>query len=288
MSCKGNWVNSAKNVIYYDNVVECELQKIDSTYEKNKFIFNPTIEYQNINGRFQSVFDKSILFLIINMNKNKDRWNKIESSVQKLKTINKCNFIRIEGIDGKTMENNEAAKQILQPKPNLIGQTFQCYENNESWTYHGNVSESFPGLFKNGHFGTKGLCLSNVQCFQTILTKYPNYNWYCILEDDGELNQQIYQQMVHYININQLADVIALDNRGARCGTSAILYNQRIITHALEHLHPLSNFSINNESTYGKRINLWDWKLWSYLDVFNIKNVNYSLVPSGSFKSEIS
>jgi len=55
----------------------------------------------------------------------------------------------------------------------------------------------------------------------------------------------------------------------------------------IKKLYPLSDFSITNEDKYKKGTNLWDWKLWVYLDNFNIKHTAYPLVPSGKFKSQI-
>ena len=52
-------------------------------------------------------------------------------------------------------------------------------------------------------------------------------------------------------------------------------------------MHPLSYFSIENESKISKRANLWDWKLWSFLDYFNIKYVVIPIIANGQFPSTI-
>ena len=57
MICKGSWINSAKNVKYDGNLLECELSRFDGTWEKNKLTFSNEFEYSNVNGRFQWVFN---------------------------------------------------------------------------------------------------------------------------------------------------------------------------------------------------------------------------------------
>ena len=36
MSCKGSWVFTAKNIVYNNNVLQCELRRRDGTFEKNE------------------------------------------------------------------------------------------------------------------------------------------------------------------------------------------------------------------------------------------------------------
>ena len=80
MLCKGSWKETAQNIVYNENIVECELRSINGNWIYNKLKFFPEYEYHNINGRFQWIFDNSILFLIMNMKKiQKDgaSWKKI-------------------------------------------------------------------------------------------------------------------------------------------------------------------------------------------------------------------
>ena len=226
-------------------------------------------------------------FLILNMNKNVDRWNKIEQKFKNLKKKYNCKYLRIEGIDGNNMETDESAINILKPREYLIGNTFYCHESNEKWEYDGTVSKSFPCLHLNGHKGTKGLTLSNIKCLNIIKEQNPNYNWYCILEDDSEINEIIYNKIINFSKqTNYFNDIILLDKR-KRGGTCALLYNQRIINNMIENLHPLSEFSIKNEEVYKRGTSLWDWKLWVYIDNYNINSKVYPIVSSGNFKSEI-
>jgi hypothetical protein len=289
MICKGNWVNTAKNIVYDNNKLSCELRKIDGSYEKNEIIFHDDYEYTNINGHFQWSFDNSILFLIINMNKNTDRWDKINKSFNILNAKYNCKYVRVEGVDGNNMENDSSAKEILKTRENLLGQKFTCIQSNETWEYDGTILKSFPGLKLNENKGTKGLTISNIKCLNLIKNEYPNYNWYCILEDDSEINKNSYNMILRYIkSIYNSADCILLDKRGkGRGGTCAVIYNQRIIKNMIEVLHPLSKFSIINESVYKRGPNLWDWKLFVYLDFCNIKHKIFPIVKSCFFKSEI-
>ena len=287
MNYKGCWTNSAKNIKIDNNLLECELQRCNGTWEKNELTFSNEFKYSNIDGRFQWVFDNSILFLVINMKKNTERWDKIQNSFENIKKKYNCHYVRIEGVDGYDMENDVSVQNILKPIDSLIGTTFYCREIHQSWKYDGTILKSFPGLHLNGHKGTKGLTMSNLKCFHFIKQEKPNYNWYCILEDDSEINENVYNKIVDICkHTNVLNDIIVLDKRG-KGGACAILYNQKIISNAIKNLHPLSNFSITNEEIYKRGVNLWDWKLWVYLDNFNINNETHPLVPSGSFPSEI-
>tara|TARA_B110000037_G_scaffold171844_1_gene195155 strand:+ start:364 stop:1230 length:867 start_codon:yes stop_codon:yes gene_type:complete len=288
MLCKGSWKETAQNIVYNENIVECELRSINGNWIYNKLKFFPEYEYHNINGRFQWIFDNSILFLIMNMKKNSERWSIMEKNFENINKKYNCKYLKIDAIYGKQIENDVSAQEILKPRKKLLGKTFHCYESNEEWVYDGTISKSFPGLHLNGHHGTKGLTLSNIKCLNIIKEQYPNYNWYCILEDDSHIDENIYNKIIEYIkNTNYLNDITLLDIR-RRGGACALLYNQRIINDMIENLHPLSNLSIKNEEIYKKETNLWDYKLWVYLDNFNIKNVEYPIVSSGSFISEIS
>jgi GR25 family glycosyltransferase involved in LPS biosynthesis len=239
------------------------------------YIINKSISQENFNN------NKNIHFLILNLDKNQDRYNNISNMLTKLN----CSFTRIKAVDGNNIENDEDAKKILIPRQNLIGQTFKHNESNTSWIYDGSINKSFPCLHLDGHYGTKGLTLSNIKAFQ--LAETMNYEWYCILEDDAEIYQDTLDKMQKYINTNY--DIILLDERANKWdagGTSALLYNKRILNTLIKDLHPLSEFSINSYN-YSKKDNLWDWKLWKYLN--NI-NKNYNVLPcvkSGNFKSEI-
>ena len=84
MFCKGSWKETARNIVYNKNVIECELRSMDGKWIYNKLEFFPECEYHNINGRFQWVFDNSILFLIINMKKNSERWEFMEKKFQSI------------------------------------------------------------------------------------------------------------------------------------------------------------------------------------------------------------
>ena len=50
---KGSWINSARNIKFKNNLLQCELNKIDGTWEKNELIVSTEYEYHNINGRLQ-------------------------------------------------------------------------------------------------------------------------------------------------------------------------------------------------------------------------------------------
>jgi hypothetical protein len=224
-----------------------------------------------------------IFFLILNMDKSNDRYKNISLM---LDNIN-CKYMRVSAVDGYNMITDVRCKEILLPRDDLLNQTFECLEINEKWTYDGSILKSFPGLQLNGHQGTKGLTLSNIIAFK--LTKSMNYKWYCILEDDAEIDKNIFNKLQDFIlNQNNMDyDIVLLDQRANGFGgTAGILYNKRIIDQLLIDIHPLSNFSMINERKY-KTVNLWDWKLWSYIRNYNIKYYSLPCIKSGNFSSTI-
>ena len=232
-----------------------------------------------------------MLFLIINMNKNKDRWNTINHSFKQLQSNLKnklnINYIQVPGIDGRRMTNNRQVRQILFPNPTLMGHQFICKEFNQHWIYDGSIEKSFPGLNLKGHYGTKGLTLSNLKAFDIILKKYSFYKWYIILEDDAIINKDSINKINQTIlQIDPTIQIIVIDNRG-KGGTAGIIYHKDVIWKVIKHMHPLSKFSIENESKISGKTNLWDWKLWTFLDYFNIKYQVIPILKNGQFSSTI-
>ena len=53
MTCKGTWVESAINVVYNGNNLQCDLLDVKGIYIKNELFFDPEIEYNNANGRLK-------------------------------------------------------------------------------------------------------------------------------------------------------------------------------------------------------------------------------------------
>lgn len=228
----------------------------------------------------------SIYFFVLNMDKNPERY---ENIAQQLKMIN-CNFSRIRAIDGFNLDNDEDAMNILTPRNHLLGHIFKSVETKRKWIYDGSVFKSFPNLNLYGHYGTKGLTLSNIKAF-TEASKL-DYHWYCVLEDDAEIDTQTFNKIINFItNINnQNIDIILLDARhNGWGGTAGMLYNKKIINKLIEDLHPLSFFSIVSTKYGDKNLgNLWDWKLWKYVQFVNKNFKTLPCIKSGNFKSTIS
>ena len=229
----------------------------------------------------------SIHFLVINMDKNKDR---LDILLPQLKNIN-CSYTIVKGIDGNNMENDADAIKILLPPENvenkLLGTTFHHIVTKKKWIYDGTVSTSFPNLILNGHHGTKGLTLSNIKAF--MIASKLNYEWFCVLEDDSEIDTNIYNIIKKTSIINKNKDIILLDKRdGGWGGTCAMLYNKRIIKTLISNLNPMSVFSRNSHKIGDiSCCNLWDWKLWKYVKYVNKNFTICPCVPSGKFKSTI-
>jgi GR25 family glycosyltransferase involved in LPS biosynthesis len=219
------------------------------------------------------------------MDKNVERYENIS---KQLETLN-CDFLRIRAIDGFNMDNDEEVKKILIPRNNLIGYFFRSVDTKKKWIYDGSVFKSFPNLNLYGHYGTKGLTLSNIKAFNEASKL--NYDWYCILEDDAEIDKIAYNKIINFINDknNKNVDIVLLDARhNGWGGTAGMLYNKKIMNKLMEDLHPLSFFSINSTKYGDKNLgNLWDWKLWKYVQFIN---KNFKILPcikSGNFKSTI-
>jgi GR25 family glycosyltransferase involved in LPS biosynthesis len=227
--------------------------------------------------------ESSIHFFVINLPKCEERYQDISRILDSFK----LSYSRIEAIDGYDLENNEDCKKILKQREQLIGQKFRCIATNEEWIYDGTIKTSFPGYVLNGNYGIKGLTVSNIKTF--LESQNMNYEWFCILEDDAEINEENISIIHNFIknSDNNDYDVVLLDDREWG-GASALLYNKRIIPKLIEDLHPLSDFSIINEATYGDP-NLWDWKLNKYICNHN-KNIKFKCIPcisSGKYPSTI-
>jgi hypothetical protein len=227
----------------------------------------------------------SIHFLVLNMPKNNDRLESIQTQLDNLK----CSYTIISAIDGFNMETDEDARNILKPMQNLIGMKFRSLETNGIWTYDGTVSKSFPNLKLLDHYGTKGLTLSNIKAFKYASNL--SYDWYCILEDDAIINDISYKKILEFIRNknNNKYDIVLLDNRHYGWGgTAGMLYNKRIINRVAIDLHPLSKFSILSHKLGDKKLsNLWDWKLWKYVIYVNKNFTNLPCIGSGKFISTI-
>ena len=229
--------------------------------------------------------DNFFHFMILNMKKNKDRLDYISESMNKLN----CNYTIVEAIDGNFMENNEDVKKIIKPVPRLFGAVFKSIDTQKKWIYDGTISKSFPNLNLYGHYGTKGLTLSNIKAF--MMASSMNFEWFCVIEDDAEINIDIYNNILNFISSsdNKNYDIILLDSRhNGWGGTAAVLYNKRIINKLIIDLHPLSKFSIfSNKLGDEKLCNLWDWKLWKYLIYVNKNFTTLPCIDSGKFISTI-
>jgi hypothetical protein len=251
----------------------------------------------------------NIHFIILNMNKNKDRLEKIKIRLKNMGV----SYTRIEAIDGFKLQKNKDVLQMLECRSYLLNKTLYCKTFNQEWKYIGNIQTSFPGLNLYGHDGAKGLILSNIKAFKECLKindeyiyalnddnkinlqdyksqykKYSNkYKWFCVLEDDAIINNEIYTDIQKFINKdeNKDAEVILLDKRVAG-GAAGVIYNSKIIKKLIEDLHPLSEFSITMEEKFN-HATLWDWKLWHYVTNMNINYKLFPCIDSGQFISTI-
>jgi len=214
------------------------------------------------------------------MDKNTERREEIE---HRLKRINIYNYSRIVGVDGFNMNANDKCVQLLQPIGKLVGQEFDY--SGYKFLYDGSIEKSFPYLYVNGHHGTKGLTMSNLIAFNESLQI--DKDWICILEDDAEIDENSLNTILNFINdaASNQYEIILLDNRSNGWGgTAGMLYKKSSIPKIMTDLHPLSDFSINNQNTIA---NLWDWKIWRYINEQKISFTNLPCINSGRFDSTI-
>jgi len=295
----GSWIKSSHSYNFMNNKLNVKLYDLYGNKKFNSIIATPGRKYYNSNGKLK--IHASVYFLILNMNKNIDRYSLLSDALNKLG----CSYSRVEAIDGTDMENNNDCKRILKPKEELMGKKLTSIEYGEEWIYDGEIKNSFPGLSHYGHLGYKGLNLSNIKAFEIaskvnddlrrqteLTTRSPGmlYDWFCILEDDSQMNAITHKKIINFIEdtANVDLDIVLLDARANGWGgTSGVLYNKKIINILLENLHPLSDFSIKNEEKYGMA-NLWDWKLSTFMKNSDLKFDTLPCVESGEFISTIS
>ena len=226
-----------------------------------------------------------IYFFVLNMDRNPERYEKIARNLRELN----CKYSRIKAIDGQRMETDEECKKLLKPRTEIIGQTFFNKMTNEKWIYDGTVSTSFPNCSQTKSFGTKGLTLSNIKAFR--FANVMNYQWFCILEDDAQLDKTDYDKILEFVSNedNKSKDIVLLDARHFGWGgTAGMLYNKKIIEQLILDLHPLSDFSIQSHLYGDPNLgNLWDWKLWKYVNYINKNFSQLPVIKSGDFPSMI-
>ena len=238
---------------------------------------------------------QTIHFFILNMEKNTERFQNISTKLTDLQV----SFSHIKAIDGTILknknenenknENKNEVLNILKPRLELLYKKFKHIVTNDEWIYDGSIHKSFPNCTLNGNYGTKGLTLSNIKAFETAIQM--NFDWYCILEDDAEIDKKALKKIKTFINkhANINVDIVLLDSRHFGWGgCSGMLYNKKIIPQLIKDLHPLSDFSINSHLYGDPNLgNLWDWKLWKYLAHINSNFKQLPCIDSGNFPSTI-
>jgi hypothetical protein len=214
------------------------------------------------------------------MDKNKDRWISVQGM---LDTCYGCKYTRVAAIDGRDM-NTEICTKILH-RPSLVGTTMK--NGDTTWTYDGTPATSFPNTELYGNWGTKGLTVSNI--YAMLMSLHVKCNWVIILEDDAEINNDVFHKIVRFLNEHQDKDIVLLDKRhDGWGGTAGMAYHKRALKKIIEDLHPLSEFSIHSDEYGDPNLgNLWDWKLWKYVCHVNKNFVCFPCIDSGKFVSTI-
>lgn len=71
MYCKGSWKDSARNIIYNGDIVECELRSRNGDWILNKLRFFPEYDYSNDDGSFYPQHEYSNIDYVIDNNNMK-------------------------------------------------------------------------------------------------------------------------------------------------------------------------------------------------------------------------
>jgi len=239
--------------------------------------YSPRIPVHKKLNKF--VYDHVHVF-VLNMDKNKDRWISVQGM---LDTCYGCKYTRVAAIDGRDM-NTEICTKILH-RPSLVGTTMK--NGVTTWTYDGTPATSFPNTELYGNWGTKGLTVSNI--YAMLMSLHVKCNWVIILEDDAEINNDVFHKIVRFLNEHQDKDIVLLDKRhDGWGGTAGMAYHKRALKKIIEDLHPLSEFSIHSDEYGDPNLgNLWDWKLWKYVCHVNKNFVCFPCIDSGKFVSTI-
>ena len=213
----------------------------------------------NSKEKIINISENNLKFYVINMKKNKDRLINIMQKAKK----QKINLEKIEAVNGKTFDT----------------------EYIKNWTC----------LSSDGHYGTKGLQLSNLKIFKKVKEIQKKPEWIVIFEDDAEIPDNflkiINESILKYPNVK----VINFDNRQsckeneyARCCTSCILYKYEIIENLIKYLDYKTNDYMKDYKTLHNRDCLFDWYLFNLLEKLKIPMVCVPVVKSGNFDSTIS
>ena len=104
MACKGTWKNSARNIKYNGDKVECELKTKNGNWIKNQLKFFPNYEYSNNNGIFK--LGNSITNVIVN--------NNIHENIVDKEIFNKISSIAIRESKKKLVNNLANEDDIIE------------------------------------------------------------------------------------------------------------------------------------------------------------------------------
>ena len=210
---------------------------------------------------------------VLNLDRSKERRAHIEDSLASYD--GPVSFVR--AVDGRELNTDTRVADIFSRYAHLqgtaIGGDTRDDGTCESWPVDlAKPLSCFAGSSKDGHFGDKGLRLSNMIAMRQAREDMRTHNntWACIAEDDAELSTDTMKKTNEILTDTE-TPVAWLDNRG-RGGSSFVCYTGEGLDKALEHLHPLSDFSrlsmcANAHDRRGTRTaNLWDWQsidLWT-------------------------
>jgi hypothetical protein len=227
-----------------------------------------------------------VLFMIINLDRNIERFQNVTSTLDYFGS----KYVRISAVDGFSMDSDVDVQHILKPRLHLLNQNFNCLDNGDKWVYDGSIESSFPHLHLHGHYGTKGLTLSNIKALSLASIIAHSFRWFCILEDDVEIDDNVYHDILNTCRAtsHEEIDFILMDTRANGFGgTCAICYSSHVVGKCKDDLHPLSEFSLNTHKLEGPNANIWDWKLWKYVKKSSRNFLQVPIVFSGNFPSTI-
>lgn len=143
MTCKGSWKESARNIFYNKDTVECELKSIEGEWIKNKFKFFDNYEYHNVDGKIE--------------------WPNCKNNVE----LNNISHEHIERRHKKV-----SVERCLENKNNDYDDWFEIKETYINCVKHKCISIS---LFKTDKIATSEW---EKKYYNSLINNLNNYNYY--------------------------------------------------------------------------------------------------------------
>jgi len=160
-----------------------------------------------------------------------------------------------------------------------------------------NVNNIWNCLPPDGHYGYKGLQLSNMKIFEDAIKN--NYEWIVIFEDDAEPPKDFNNKLMKIMKKYSDSRVIYLDARNSGgdgvipgCCTACVLYHKSVFILLAQELNPeksiyMQDYKNKTKKIINDNVCLYDWYLANLLSHYKIKTSSEPIVISDKIGSTI-